>query len=79
MSNSNKVPVVSVVDIAGYKRLIAELMHSFAVHCDCSVTYIEETQQIIYKGPQTDIDYVINETAKMLNVPPHKFKRILLK
>ena len=78
MSDS-KVKVNAVIDMPGYKRLFAELMHSFAVKCDCSVTYNEETQQIIYKGPQRDIDYVINETCKILDIPPHKFKRMILK
>lgn len=78
MSDS-KVKVNAVIDIAGYKRLFAELMHSFAVKCDCSVTYNEETQQIIYKGPQRDVDYVIEETSKLLGIPPHKFKRMILK
>lgn len=79
MSDSNKLPVNNVIDMAGYKRLFAELMHSFAVQCDCSVTYNEETEQIIYKGPQRDVDYVINETCKVLDIPPHKFKRMILK
>lgn len=79
MINSSKIPIVMISDIAGYKRLFAELMHSFAVKCDCSVTYNEETQQIIYKGPQRDVEYVINETCKILDIPPHKFKRMILK
>ena len=79
MSDSDKIPVNMVADIASYKRLFAELMHSFAIKCDCSVIYNEETNQIIYKGPKKDVDYVINETAKLLDVPPHKFKRIIIK
>jgi len=78
MSDS-KVKVNAVIDIAGYKRLFAKLMHSFAVQCDCSVTYNEETQQIIYKGPERDVDYIIEETAKLLDIPPHKFRRMVIK
>jgi len=79
MINSSKIPIVMISDIAGYKRLFAELMHSFAIHCDCSVEFNEETQQIIYKGPERDVDYVIEETAKLLDIPPHKFKKMVIK
>ena len=74
-----KVEVVIVEDVEGYKRLFAELMHSVAVKCDCTVYYDEETNRIIYKGPEKDVDYVINETAKILDISPHKFKRMVIK
>ena len=77
MSNSSKVPVA--IDISAYKKLFAKLMHSFAIQSNCSVIYNKDTQQIIYQGPPANVDYVINETAKLLNIQPQKFKKILLK
>ena len=71
--------IVIINDIPAYKKLFAKLMHSFAIQCDCSVTYNEDTQQIIYKGPPADVNYVINETAKLLKIQPQKFKKIFLK
>jgi len=41
--------------------------------------HIMKTQQILYKGPQRDVDYVINETAKMLDISPDKFKTIVIR
>ncbi len=47
MSDADKIPIVKVADIAAYKRLFVELMHSVAIKCDCSVTYNENTTNTI--------------------------------
>jgi len=74
-------PTVKVIDIdiVKYNKLFAKLMQSIAIKCDCTVYYDQETNRIIYKGPERNIDYVINETAKILDIPPHKFKKKLIK
>ena len=78
MNGSNVIPIIED-NREAYKKFFAKFMHGIAVQCDCLVTYNKETDKIIFKGPQIDIDYVINEAAELLNIDPKKFRKLVIK